>query len=79
VRLRDRIAAHPAVEEISDEREPGDRAKECDGDGIWVYLADGWHNYEDREQPTSCVHAWSWTTAYSELLRYVRGDSEPRS
>jgi hypothetical protein len=39
------------------------------GDGIWVYLTDGWHNYEDQAQPTSCVHAWSWTQVYSELVR----------
>jgi hypothetical protein len=75
--LRDRILAHPAVESISDEREPGDRTSNCEGDGIWVYLKDGWANFEngDGYDALHCVHEWTWTKAYSVLTRHVHRET----
>jgi hypothetical protein len=74
-RVKERILTHVAVDEISDERAPGDDTARCHGDGIWVYLKAGYCNGEEHTCVTGlCVHVvheWTWTNA-AKALRRIR-------
>ena len=66
-KIMQKLIAHPFVEEVSDERRPGDVAAECDGDGIWAYLHPGlW----SPDMECHLVHEWTMENVFKKL-KYV--------
>jgi hypothetical protein len=53
----DKLRADPRVAEISDER-GGDPEG---GDGIWIYLKDGFDSNGDPWIVSTCIHEWNLT------------------
>jgi hypothetical protein len=82
-KVEQQVRNHPFVEEVSDERLPGENATDNQGDGIWAYLKDGYCNGESTQCTAyGCVHVvheWSWSNV-AKALRDVRectcGDCE---
>lgn len=73
MRYLDRLLADPRVESVSDERRADERgAQNVEGDGIWVYLRDG---YVAPDGPFEsdwlhAVHEWN-LTALREAMANV--------
>ena len=49
------LRADPRVESVSDERD----GLAGGGDGIWIYLKDGWDANNDPWIVSTCVHEWN--------------------
>ena len=60
IKVLDRIKAHPAVEEISDER--------CWGDGCWVYLKPG---FRSTYMECRTIHEDNWTQCWKAMQKGI--------